>query len=51
MAQVFHFLPQETQHPGFNVVDRRLQGLGQARQSEAGGVSLRMGRLKDVSQA
>lgn len=28
MAEVFHFLPQEAQHPTFNVVDRRLSNLG-----------------------
>jgi len=29
MAEVFHFLPQEAQHPAFNVVDQRLLSLGQ----------------------
>jgi len=42
MAQVFHFLPQETQHPAFNVVDQRLQSLGKARQTEAGGASMQL---------
>jgi serpin B len=42
MGQVFHFLPQETQHPAFNVVDQRLQRLGEARQSEAGGASFEL---------
>jgi serpin B len=42
LARVFHFLPQEAQHPAFNVVDQRLQGLGQARQSEAGGASFEL---------
>jgi serpin B len=42
MTRVFHFLPQETQHPAFNVVDQRLQSLGKARQSEAGGASFQL---------
>lgn len=42
MAQVFHFMSQETQHPAFNVVDRRLQSLGKARQTEAGGASFEL---------
>jgi serpin B len=42
MAQVFHFLPQEAQHPAFNVVDWRLQSLEKARQSEAGGASFQL---------
>jgi serpin B len=42
MARVFHFLPQETQHPALNVVAQRLQSLGQARQSEAGGASFQL---------
>ncbi|MBN1641222.1 MAG: hypothetical protein JXA09_08300 [Anaerolineae bacterium] len=29
MAQVLHFLPQEAQHPAFNVVDQRLRDLGE----------------------
>jgi len=29
MAQVFHFLPPEAQHPAFNVLDQRLSSLGQ----------------------
>ena len=42
MAQVFHFLPQEAQHPALNIVAQRLQKLGKARQSEAGGVSFEL---------
>jgi serpin B len=42
MAQVFHLLSQETQHPAFNVVDRRLRSLEQARQTEAGGASFEL---------
>jgi len=42
MAQVFRFLPQETQHPALNVVDQRLQNLDKARQSEAGGTSFEL---------
>ncbi len=42
MAQVFYFLPQEAQHRAFNVVDQRLQSLGEARQSEAGGASFEL---------
>jgi serpin B len=42
MAQVFHFMPQHTQHPAFNVLDRRLQRLGEARQTEAGGASMQL---------
>jgi serpin B len=42
MAQVFHFMPQETQHPAFNVVDQRLRSLGKTRQSEAGGASFEL---------
>jgi serpin B len=42
MAQIFHFSSQETQHPAFNVVDRRLRSLGEARQSEAGGASFEL---------
>jgi serpin B len=42
MARVFHFMPQETQHPALNVVDQRLQSLEKARQSEAGGASFQL---------
>ncbi len=42
MVKMFHFLPQETQHLAFNAVDRRLQKIGQARQTEAGGTSFEL---------
>ncbi len=42
LAQVFRFLPQETQHPALNVLDQRLQSLGEARQTEAGGASIQL---------
>ena len=34
MARVFGFLPQETQHPALSALDRRVQRLGNGRQSE-----------------
>jgi len=42
MARVFHFVAQETQHPAFNALDQRVQGLGKGRQTEAGGASLEL---------
>jgi serpin B len=42
MARVFHFLPQESQHPALNVIDQGLRSLGEARQTEAGGASFEL---------
>ncbi len=29
MAETLNFLPQETQHPAFNVIESRMSGLGE----------------------